>query len=115
MPPSSHLVPFCASGQIYSEAEHSKQSSWNFFFSYLEIGISPQWAAFSDGVSAHCPILLNHSCYPMKSSPLKKKERKEGRKEEKGSQNLKEKNPTSCEEILGLMSFLHLPQVFSPG
>ena len=67
------------------------------------------------GVSAHCPILLNHSCYPMKSSPLKKKERKEGRKEEKGSQNLKEKNPTSCEEILGLMSFLHLPQVFSPG
>lgn len=39
LPPSPHLVPRCASGQIYSEAEHLKQLA--FSFPYLEIGIFP--------------------------------------------------------------------------
>lgn len=130
LPSSPHLVPFCTSRQIYSEAEHSNQSSWLFFFFFLFRNRNfPQWAGFRDGTLAHHPVLVNYSRSPYPNRGIiislkrKKKKRKEEREREKErrkrerkkeSQNLKE-NPTSCEEILVLMSFLHLPQVFSPG
>lgn len=42
------------------------------------------------------------------------REERETKLKKEESQKLKE-NPTRCEEILVLMSFPHLPHVFSPG
>lgn len=128
--PAPTLYPSALPGKFILKQNTQIKAVGIFFFLFRNRNF-PQWAAFRDGALAHHPILVNYVRSPSPNHGIiislkrrKERKRRKGKRErkrkerdrtkERKSQNLKG-NPTSCEEILVLMSFLRLPQVFSPG